>query len=93
MSNHTAPSHVHKQHTSPPTATVDLLAAIELGANWVCNVKTFWLDLIASTLFVSATKTVESSAIAMDLGWEVVGTAFELVVRDRQKVTTGGLTK
>jgi len=53
-------------------ATTDLCAATALGANLVGRSNTFWFDLMASTLLISATNIVESSETAIDFGCEIV---------------------
>lgn len=54
-------------------AIVDPNAAIALGANLGVCLNTCWLDRKASTVLISAMNTVESPAIARDLGWDAVG--------------------
>jgi len=55
-------------------AIVDPEAATALGANLVVCWNTCWFERKASTVLISATNTVESPAIAIDLGWDAVGT-------------------
>lgn len=67
-------------HTSPPTATNDPPeVATTLGENLGDKSETFWFDRITSMVLISATKTEESSATAIDLGCEVVETDACLV--------------
>ena len=54
-------------------AIVDPDAAIALGANLGVCCNTHWLERKASMVSISITKTVESPAIASDLGWDAVG--------------------
>lgn len=54
-------------------ATVDPDAAIAVGPDLGVCWNSCWLDRKASTVLTSATNTVESPAIARDLGWDAVG--------------------
>lgn len=53
-------------------ATSELEAATALGSNDGFCSRTLWFDRNASIFPISAMKTVESPATAMDLGWEAV---------------------